>query len=42
MEKNEGQITITIPNKHQGDISTNLLTRILKQAGIDRATWEQL
>ena len=34
--------TIRIPNPHQGDIGTELLVRILRQAGIARATWERL
>ncbi|HEY9673180.1 MAG TPA: type II toxin-antitoxin system HicA family toxin [Waterburya sp.] len=29
-------LRVRIPNPHQGDISQNLLARILKQAGIDR------
>jgi predicted RNA binding protein YcfA (HicA-like mRNA interferase family) len=33
---------ITIPNPHEGDISTNFLARILRQAKIDRKDWEQL
>ncbi len=33
---------LTIPNPHQGDIGEAFLLRILKQAGIDRATWEKL
>lgn len=35
-------ITVFIPNPHQGDIGERLLFRILKQAKIDRATWEKL
>jgi predicted RNA binding protein YcfA (HicA-like mRNA interferase family) len=35
-------ITVFIPNPHQGDIGEKLLFRILKQAKIDRATWEKL
>ncbi|MCL1473984.1 type II toxin-antitoxin system HicA family toxin [Argonema antarcticum] len=35
-------LRITIPNPHQGDISTNLLARILRQAKIERDDWEQL
>lgn len=34
--------SITILNPHEGDISTNLLVRILRQAKIDRDDWEQL
>lgn len=35
-------LTIRIPNPHQGDISKELLIRILKQAGIERQDWEKL
>lgn len=38
----KGNITLTIPNPHQGDIGTSLLLRILKQAGIDKVEWENL
>ena len=32
-------ISITIPNLHEGSISVDLLTRILRQAGVSRAKW---
>jgi predicted RNA binding protein YcfA (HicA-like mRNA interferase family) len=35
-------ITLRIPNPHQGDISEDLLVRILKQARISRREWEKL
>lgn len=35
-------LRVRIPNPHQGDISQNLLGRILQQAGISRDEWEQL
>jgi hypothetical protein len=35
-------VTVRIPNPHKSDIGRELLGRILKQAGIDRATWESL
>ena len=35
-----GTVTLRIPNPHQSDIGRDLLARILRQAGIDRATWE--
>jgi hypothetical protein len=35
-----GDITIWVPNPHQGDIGRNLLSRILRQAGISRDEWE--
>ena len=38
----KGKLTITIPNPHGGDISAGFLARILRQAGIDRKTWQQL
>jgi predicted RNA binding protein YcfA (HicA-like mRNA interferase family) len=37
-----GQVRLAIPNPHQGDISRDLLARILRQAGIDRDEWERL
>jgi predicted RNA binding protein YcfA (HicA-like mRNA interferase family) len=37
-----GDRTVRIPNPHRGDIGKELLARILKQAGISRAEWEQL
>lgn len=42
MIKIKENITVFIPNPHQGDISESLLLRILKQAKIDRAVWEKL
>ena len=38
----KGQIKLYIPNPHQGEISRDLLTRILRQAGINREDWEKL
>lgn len=35
-----GDTTVRIPNPHQGDISLDLLSRILKQAGVSREEWE--
>ncbi len=35
----KGNLTLTIPNPHPKDISVDLLTRILKQAEIDRKDW---
>jgi predicted RNA binding protein YcfA (HicA-like mRNA interferase family) len=36
------QLKVFIPNPHQGDISKNLLARILRQANITRDEWENL
>lgn len=35
----KGDLTLTIPNPHQKDISCDLLSRILRQAGIDKKNW---
>lgn len=37
-----GDVTVNIPNPHGGDISKDLLARILKQAEISREEWEKL
>lgn len=34
-----GNIDVRIPNPHEGDISVDLLARILKQAGVTRREW---
>ena len=36
------KLRLTLPNPHQQEISQSLLTRILKQAGISKQTWENL
>jgi predicted RNA binding protein YcfA (HicA-like mRNA interferase family) len=38
----KGDLTLRIPNPHQGDIGRDLLTKILKQAQIDKKEWESL
>ena len=38
----KGQFRITIPNPHQGDISRELLSKILRQIGIEKSNWEKL
>jgi predicted RNA binding protein YcfA (HicA-like mRNA interferase family) len=38
----KGNLRLTIPNPHQGEIGKDLLSRILKQAGISRQEWETL
>jgi predicted RNA binding protein YcfA (HicA-like mRNA interferase family) len=38
----KGDLTLTLPNPHQGDIGRELLARILRQAGISREEWERL
>ena len=36
------EIRLALPNPHRGDISTDLLVRILGQAGITKEDWKQL
>ncbi|VAW35253.1 hypothetical protein MNBD_CHLOROFLEXI01-4015 [hydrothermal vent metagenome] len=38
----KGQLRLFIPNPHTGDISKALLSKILRQADIDRKEWEKL
>jgi hypothetical protein len=38
----KGTLTIHIPNPHEADIGRELLTRILRQADIARAEWDEL
>ncbi len=33
------EVTVIIPNPHEGDISVGLLSRVLRQAGISREEW---
>jgi len=35
-----GDLVLTIPNPHPKDISQDLFSRILNQAGISREDWE--
>jgi hypothetical protein len=37
-----GGKTIALPNPHRGDISVDLLLRVLRETGISRQEWEQL
>ncbi len=37
-----GLIRFRLPNPHHRDISGGLLSRLLKEAGINRETWEKL
>ena len=34
-----GDLTVIIPNPHEGDIGVDLLRRILRQAGVTREEW---
>jgi predicted RNA binding protein YcfA (HicA-like mRNA interferase family) len=35
----KGILVLTIPNPHRGDIGIDLLSRILRQAGITKEDW---
>jgi hypothetical protein len=34
-----GDVTLIIPNFHEGDIGVGLLSRLLRQAGVSREEW---
>lgn len=34
-----GDVTVIIPNPHEGDIGVGFLTRLLRQAGVSREEW---
>jgi len=36
-----GHVTVRVPNPHASDIGVGLLSRILRQAGIDRDQWDR-
>lgn len=38
----KGALKVHIPNPHKSDIGKNLLLEILRQADIERRTWEKL
>jgi hypothetical protein len=38
----KGELKLANPGVHQGDISRELITRILRQAGINRDEWKGL
>lgn len=37
-----GDLVLTVPNPHRGDIGVGLLARILAQTGVTREVWESL
>lgn len=37
-----GTQRLIIPNPHQGDIGIQLLSRLLREAGVSREEWEKL
>jgi predicted RNA binding protein YcfA (HicA-like mRNA interferase family) len=38
----KGELRLILPNPHHGEISKDLLTRILRQANLTREEWEKL
>ena len=37
-----GTVRLRLPNPHRRDVGRELLSRILKQVGIDKDSWENL
>ena len=37
-----GDLVLTVPNPHRGDIGVGLLALVLRQAGITRRQWEDV
>jgi hypothetical protein len=37
-----GDVVLTIPNPHRGDIGVALLNIVLRQAGVTRREWEAI
>lgn len=35
----KGDLVLTLPNPHRGDVGTDLLKRLLQQAGLSREEW---
>lgn len=38
----KGELVLTLPNPHRKEISVDLLTRILRQANIERNRWIEI
>ena len=38
-QMHRGDITVIVPNPHEGDIGVGLLRRLLRQAGVSREEW---
>ena len=38
----KGELRLILPNPHQGEISKDLLSRLIRQAGLTRKEWENL
>jgi predicted RNA binding protein YcfA (HicA-like mRNA interferase family) len=38
----KGTIRLRLPNPHRREVGRELLSRIIKQAGIDKDSWEKL
>ena len=36
------EVSVRLPNPHRADVGVELLLRVLRQAGIGRAEWEEL
>jgi predicted RNA binding protein YcfA (HicA-like mRNA interferase family) len=38
----KGRLKVRIPNPHVGDIHVSLIKEIIRQAGIDAKTWDEV
>ncbi len=38
----KGDLSITVPNPHKGDIGLDFLVKILRQAKVSKEEWEKL
>lgn len=38
----KGDLVLTLPNPHRKEIGTDLLTRILRQANVDKERWVEV
>jgi hypothetical protein len=37
-----GEVVVTVPNPHGRDIGLDLMSRVLRQAGVSRNDWENV
>ncbi len=37
-----GRLKLFLPNPHGGELSTGLVTRLLREAGVSEEEWEQV
>jgi len=37
-----GDLVLTLPNSHRGEVGVDLLSRLLKQASLSRRDWDSV